>query len=356
MQKPLQLSLYWKCQLIGWSLASLYWGYTGYLGKEFRFLIALIHFIGDVGLYILITHAFRSFSLKNRWQLLPPGKLLFRLAPAVLVMAALFLAATTLKLYAVRLWTMPGYAETFGQFFQSNWLAVFVAGMRLMSIWLLAYYGYHYAQREIRVTKENARLSVMATEAQLNNLSSQLNPHFFFNCLNSIKALVLVDPLAARRAIDLLADLMRNALYKNGTALVPLEKELALITDYLELEKIRLETRLHTSIQVAEGLSNAHILPLSIQALVENAIKHGIALRKEGGTVTIQVERLPNHLYINVTNSGNLNNSNGAGLGLRNLRERLQLQFRGDASFNLLQQDGTVVATLITPLVWTAAG
>ncbi len=221
----------------------------------------------------------------------------------------------------------------------------------LMSIWLLAYYGYHYAQREINATRESARLAIIAKDAQLNNLTAQLNPHFFFNSLNNIKAQVIDNPQAARRAIDLLSEVLRTSLYNRDTTLITVQQEMALITDYLELEKMRFEERLQTHIEVDETITGAAILPLSIQTLVENAIKHGIARRKAGGRITITVQRNGHGLQATVQNPGTLQTPATGGLGLKNLAERLLLQFNGKASLQLTQPTPeTVVATITMPL------
>lgn len=128
-----------------------------------------------------------------------------------------------------------------------------------MSVWILAYHLYHYAQREISAVKENARLTIMTKEAQLNNLSAQLNPHFFFNSLNTIKFLVEEDPGAARRAIDLLSDLLRSSLYRKDDMLITLQQEIDLVKDYLELEKLRYEERLQTTIKFLYGNKQIHL-------------------------------------------------------------------------------------------------
>lgn len=351
MQQKSRLSLYWKCQLIGWSAASLYWGYVGYIGSNFSFRLALVHFACDLVMYIGLTHLFRNFSKHHRWQNLAPKKLLARLIPSVLVLGGAYMILTTGKIFLVRFIFEKGFTETFTHYFSQQWLVVLVTGIRLMAIWVLAYYLYHYAQREINATRESARLAMIAKDAQMDNLAAQLNPHFFFNSLNNIKALVFEDPQAARRSIDLLSDLLRMSLYRRDTALITVQDEMELINDYLELEKMRFEKRLQTSIEVDEQLLKTPILPLSIQTLVENAIKHGIAQRKEGGTIQIQVQKQNGYMQTRVLNPGKLNASGRQGLGLRNLSERLRLQFNGKASFELTEQNGETISAIIkTPL------
>jgi LytS/YehU family sensor histidine kinase len=220
-----------------------------------------------------------------------------------------------------------------------------------MSIWALAYHLYHYSRLEIETVKENARLSLMMKEAQLNNLSTQLNPHFFFNSLNNIKFLILENPDSARRAIDLLSELLRNSLNNNVGRLIHLNDEINLVRDYLELEKIRFEERLQTKIETSVDLLQHLILPLSIQALVENAIKHGIEKRKSGGFITVKVEMENDFIKISVQNSGKLNKEiKDSGIGLNNLKERLLLQYNGSASFEIKEMNNeTVLATILLP-------
>lgn len=350
MGKSKHIQLYWKCQLLGWSLASLYWSYTGFTASYFNFPLTLVQFIGDVFIYILITHLYRLFSLKYNWHTLTPRPLLVRIIPAVFVLGWVYVVLTICKLYVVKSWMEPGFETTFSSFISRNWLLMFIAGVRLMSIWVLAYYLYHYAQREINTVKENARLTIIAKEAQINNLAAQLNPHFFFNSLNNIKALVVEKPETARRAIDLLSDLLRTSLYGRDKKLITVREEIEMINDYLELEKMRFENRLKAEISVDNDLADVAILPLSIQTLVENGIKHGIARLKEGGTICLKIEKDDQSIKITVQNPGKLVETTNDGLGLKNLRERLQLQYNGKAEFKLMEQSrGTVSAILIIP-------
>lgn len=232
--------------------------------------------------------------------------------------------------------------------FQRNFLTLLATGIRLMAIWILAFHLYHYAMMQIRIAEENARLQLAAKEAQLNNLSAQLNPHFFFNSLNSIKALVASDPEGARRAIDLLSELLRNSLYQRDNILISLNEEMALVNDYLELEKMRFEDRLHYQIDIDKELENWLVLPLSIQTLVENAIKHGIAKSINGGLIKIEVNEFDSILKIMVQNPGELKNEEQAnGLGLKNLQSRLTLQYGDRASLILTQLPGEIASAVL---------
>ena len=350
--KQSTISLYWKCQFLFWGTAALYWLYIGYSGTGFSWLLGIAHFITDLFIYIIPTHLFRQFSLNHGWQKLDVSKLLGRIAASLIVLASVFMILTISKNYLFRVWFQPGFNESFQLTLATSWVITLVTGFRLMAIWLLAYYGFHYAQREINAVKEAARLQIIAKDAAFNNLSAQLNPHFFFNSLNSIKALVIENPQAARRAIDILSELLRTSLYAKEETLVTLKEELSLVNDYLELEKIRFEEKLCILFEVDEQLMDKMILRLSIQTLVENAIKHGISKSGQGGFIKVKVQQNLGQTEINVENTGKLNGDLKSGLGLDNLTERLKLQFGNSAVFELEQYtEQTALATIKTPLL-----
>ena len=220
-----------------------------------------------------------------------------------------------------------------------------------MSIWILAYHLYHYYQKEVVTAREYAQLSLVAKQAQLDNLSAQLNPHFLFNSLNSIKSLIVENPNVARRGIDLLSDLLRSSLYEKDKDLISVKNELALVNDYIELEKLRFEERLEIDITLDKTLAHFKIPTLSIQLLIENAIKHGIDKVIEGGLITLKIDKNGDQVYIQVQNPGKLNDTKSAnGLGLMNLKKRLELQYNKEASFTLEEIANNIVqATILVP-------
>lgn len=345
------ISTYWKIQFIAWITTSLYWGFLAFFEGNFSWKIGIADLILDVAIGITLTHIYKKFALRKGWNKLNLKRLVPKIAISILVLSLLYMFLIIAKLYLVRLFFLENNSISFITFFKSIQLQVFMTGTRLMSIWVLAYHLYHYSRLEIETVKENARLSLIIKEAQLNNLSAQLNPHFFFNSLNNIKYLVLENPNSARRAIDLLSELLRNSLNSNVGRLISLNDEINLVKDYLELEKIRFEERLQIKIETNIDLSKYLILPLSIQALVENAIKHGIEKRKNGGFISVKIQEEGNFIKINVQNSGKLDiQENKSGIGLNNLQERLLLQYNGNATFEIKEwEDETVLATILLP-------
>lgn len=339
------ITLYWQCQLSGWSIAALYWAYIVYTRDHYGVFYTLLNYMLDIGIGIFLTHRYKVFVKGANWSELPIKKLLIRIVPSVFLLAFLFVLLNNLKWYCY--WTLVAGRD---EVFLSSilyWNPILITGLRLMSIWLLAYHLYHYYQKVVVTAQKNSELSLIAKQAELDNLSAQLNPHFLFNSLNSIKSLVIENPSIARRAIDLLSDLLRSSLYEKDKGLISIKDELALVHDYIELEKMRFEERLELKTSIDTTLVN-HLIPtLSIQLLIENAIKHGIDLKVGGGVVRLEIAKMDNHIIITVENPGRITNYKRAGLGIQNLQKRLDIQYGSKAKFSLREKnDGHVAAEL----------
>ena len=345
-QKNEFLSLYWKCQLSGWGLVSIYWAYTVYTRDNYSVFYTFLNYVLDISLGVFLTHLYRKIALQAKWSSLSIKKLLIRVIPAILLLAVLYALLGNLKWYAFRVFFVIKDVDFLNS--MMYWNPILITGLRLMSIWILAYHLYHYYQKEVVTAKENAQLSIVAKQAQLDNLSAQLNPHFLFNSLNSIKSLVIESPSTARRAIDLLSDLLRSSLYDKDKDLISISDELSLVKDYIELEKMRFEERLQLDIEMDSSLRNFKIPTLSIQLLVENAIKHGIDSKIEGGIIQLKIEKHLNTVVITVLNPGIININTSSGLGLKNLQERLAIQYKGAATFSLKATSNELVTATIT--------
>jgi len=348
LSKKINISLYRKCQILGWAFAAAYWAFNAYISGRFDVGLALTYFMFDLVIGIGVTHVYRQLAHSRLWTQLNLSQLFRVILPAIIITGIIYAVLIVIKNYCARLLFDLHFESSLIVAFQRNFLTLLATGIRLMAIWILAFHLYHYAMMQIRIAEENARLQLAAKEAQLNNLSAQLNPHFFFNSLNSIKALVASDPEGARRAIDLLSELLRNSLYQRDNILISLNEEMALVNDYLELEKMRFEDRLHYQIDIDKELENWLVLPLSIQTLVENAIKHGIAKSINGGLIKIEVNEFDSILKIMVQNPGELKNEEQAnGLGLKNLQSRLTLQYGDRASLILTQLPGEIASAVL---------
>jgi sensor histidine kinase YesM len=230
-------------------------------------------------------------------------------------------------------------------------------GTLLMSGWLCLYFFYHLFDRYNRLQIERLRLVASVKEAELRALKSQINPHFIFNSLNSLRGLIDENPARARQAVTQLANLLRYSLQSGHLETVPFEDELRTVNDYLALEQVRHEERLRVRLDIAPGALGLSVPPMLLQTLVENAVKYGIAPRREGGEITVVARCERDHLRLQVTNPGTLAANGGStGVGLRNAAERLQLLFGARATLDLREDpSGRVVAEVIVPLEPSAA-
>jgi signal transduction histidine kinase len=237
----------------------------------------------------------------------------------------------------------------------------------LAILWVLAsavikamYKGRIQAEVKAAQATENAEseaLKRQVVEARMAAMQAQVEPHFLFNTLASIDHLIETDPPRASQMQKNLIALLRASMptmreaNANG-AVRDLGRELAVIRPYLEILKVRMEERLQTEIDVPEGLLSAEFPPMMIQGLVENAIKHGLEPKAEGGKLTVKAEILHGKLAVTVADTGlgfGRAATSGTGVGLANIRERLQLLHGNRASVTVTenQPSGTVVTITV---------
>jgi len=198
---------------------------------------------------------------------------------------------------------------------------------------------------------ERERILKLATEARLSSLESRLHPHFLFNTLNSISSLIPEDPKRAEKLVGQMAALLRFSLDSARNGLVPLERELKIVNDYLEIEKTRLGDRLKYGVSCPPDLDNLAVPPLAIQTLVENSIKHVIAPSRSGGWLEVSVERSNGTVNLGVRDSGpgfDLKQS-PAGHGLDNLRSRLMALYGNAASIGSARDNGAASVRVTIP-------
>jgi LytS/YehU family sensor histidine kinase len=205
---------------------------------------------------------------------------------------------------------------------------------------------YRHAQEQ---TRRAERAQAEATRAQLEALQAQLNPHFLFNALNTIAALVRTDARAAERTVEDLAHVLRRTLDRAKRARVRLDEELAFVRAYLAVENARFGPRLHVEWAIEEGALACAVPPLTLQPLVENALKHAFAQRIDGGHVHIAAERADGILRLRVQDDGaGFANEWREGGGLGNLRGRLDNLY-GDAASIEVRNDSGAMVTITLP-------
>jgi len=185
-----------------------------------------------------------------------------------------------------------------------------------------------------------SQLQAQLAKARLQALKSQLQPHFLFNTMHSISALMLTDVWAADRMMTRLSDLLRLSLEAERTQVTTLSRELESVNCYLEIEKIRFEERLNIVSDIAPETLDAHVPHLLLQPLVDNAIKHGISKLPGAGEIRIAVKRVDGELQLEIRDNGpgfgETRSSQHEGLGLRVTRERLESLYGQNQSLELL--------------------
>jgi hypothetical protein len=199
-------------------------------------------------------------------------------------------------------------------------------------------------------------VQVLAREAELRSLRAQIDPHFLFNSLHSISALTTVDAAGARRMCLLLAEFLRASLSLEGERHIPLARELALVESFLAVERFRFGDRHRADITLESG-GDCQVPPLLLQPIVENAITHGVAHVVEGGTVAIRAARTGSVLSIVVENPCDPDRprGTGAGVGLANVRARLQAVHGAEATLHATEHKGMWRVALTLPAVTEAA-
>ena len=215
-----------------------------------------------------------------------------------------------------------------------------------MAIAIKAIYRLNKAEREVK------ELERSRTEAELKNLRNQLNPHFLFNTLNNIYALIDISPDKARLSILQLSDMMRHVLYNDKSRYIQLSKELRFIEDYVSLMKLRMNDNLEITVDLPKDSEGVMVAPLMFISLVENAFKHGVSTTKPS-FLTIDIKLNEQGIICKVENSyfpkGKEDNS-GSGIGISNLRKRLDLIYGSDYVYNTEHDDKKYVAILILPV------
>ncbi|HVG24508.1 MAG TPA: histidine kinase, partial [Thermoanaerobaculia bacterium] len=237
------------------------------------------------------------------------------------VAASILLTAVQLVVAETILWNFVGsvyrrhtpFWESLSMAFGVN----FHSSLPTYWVILAAYLAWTYA-------RNTSRLETQLAHAQLDALKMQLNPHFLFNTLNSVSALMYVDVDAADAMLTRLSDFLRTTLERPIAQEIPLSEEIAFVQRYLEIERMRFEERLRVNVDVAAGTEDALVPALILQPLVENAIHHGIARRPDGGAIGIRALRRDDMLHLVVTDDVDGTPDVRERVGLSNTRARLQ--------------------------------
>ena len=327
-----QSIVYWLCQIAGWGAYAAFgtWITANQVGFSRGLLINYTIFFLAI---LLLTHLFRGEIHKRQWLSLPLRKAAPRLAGGA-ILVALCGAAEVIGVDSI-----SGGASHWNRS-TAPYLTVNLTTACLL--WTVFYVA-------ITATRRALEMRLHLREAQLRALENQVNPHFLFNSLNTIRGMIVEDTAVAQDMVTRLANILRYSLQREKTSTVPLEREMEIVADYLAIESIRFDDRLTVRMEIDPAAAHAQVPSMLVQTLVENAVKHGIGARTEGGEIVIRATIRNGALSIDVVNSGQLSapREGATQIGLQNARERLRLLYGEHASLRLENRGSTTVAAMV---------
>jgi two-component system, LytTR family, sensor kinase len=325
---------YWTCQILGWAS---YAGLGMWMAASEAGWITQITF--GYALYFLysiaLTHLLRRYVNRRGWVDAPQYfRLFFAAWITGMVQAALVIGIS---------WLIAGQQSAFHELSTAAFSAIAISCVTMgwMVVYVAVTSGRHAREKQLALR-----------DAELRGLEAQINPHFLFNSLNSIRGLVLENPPLAQDLITRLANILRYNLHRDAGHTVPLDSELEAADDYLALESARYEDRLCVRFAIDPTTRSIAVPPMLLQMLVENGIKHGIATLPGGGELLVRSALEDDTLVLQVENTGQLaeEETHVPRLGLNNIRERLRILYAGRACLELTSRDGRVAATVRIPI------
>jgi len=347
-------SRYWLFQAIGWGGFALISVFFAYSFDQLNTRDDLILVMGRIGIFvvlgIVLTHLMRLVIININ---LLQKKLERQLFQFILITAIFSFIGSY---FDMRLLENYDWLNKREKEFLDNKILLVLSGafyfFVYFFIWNLIYFTFHYITKSRKQQLDTLRLESLVKELELQTIKAHINPHFIFNSLNSIRALVDENPQRARKAVTELSNILRSSLQSEKLETVALEKELNIVKDYLALENMRFEDRLKIEYSIDEDTLDQAVPPMMLQTLVENAIKHGISKQINGGVVKVISDFKGDYHELIVQNTGQLNGSiNNEGFGLSSTSSRLNLLYGDKARFELKQINGSIVeAKVLLPV------
>ncbi|MBR9831733.1 histidine kinase [bacterium] len=325
-----QQNLYWISQVYGWLIYVVLMGLLNQLnGAELNRQL-IFNLLVTFSLGVLISHIYRELILKLNWLKYQLYKLIPRILVACLVFGTLFFTVHTIISDVL----------IAGERYIFEWIDVIrnvINQTVIFLLWSSLYFLFHFVQNYRKEEIKNLKWQAARNEIELNKIKSQLNPHFIFNSMNSIRALVGEDPEKAKDSITRLSNILRSSFMLGKQEVIGFKDEMQLVQDYLILEKTRFEERLAVEYSIDENTYDWPVPPLMVQTLVENGIKHGISKLRDGGSISISSKIENDLLKIRILNSGLYDEQliSETAFGLENTKQRLYLLFGKQAHFSI---------------------
>jgi hypothetical protein len=339
------LLAYWATQVLAWTAYMALLGLPTWLEGTYSAQYGVV-LVAMAGIGIVSSHVFRACFIEWRWLGLRMDRMLVRISVGAIVLGTV----AGLLQAGLHDLAFPSAERVLGGSGR-RMVEILLSWVLQLLVWAMVYVLYHFVVRSRLEELHGLRLETANREGQLANLRSQLNPHFMFNALNSIRALIGEDPERAKRSITLLSAILRNAMATVKRSTVPLGEEIDMVRAYLALESMRYEERLRVHFNVDPALEREPVPPMMLQTLVENAIRHGIAKRKEGGDVSITAGIKGKVMLLTVRNTGHYAKtaSSGEGIGLRNTEQRLEHIYGDKAGLSIRNDKGAVLCEVHLP-------
>ena len=338
--------LYWACQLAGWfgmvTIETV--NFTFFIVGHFDKQIFWGH-VYDALTGIGLTHLLRYFL--NKTQFISRKKTSIWLSA---VLSTFVISGILMISSLVPEFFQKGLVPLLKQLPPIYIVGLIMNWMRYVGVWVIIYFMYKVLQQNNAILQEKLTLENLAKTTELELLKLQLNPHFLFNALNSIKALVIINPEQCRDAIVKLSELLRFTLQYGRERLIPLKDEMAEVKKYLELEQMRFGKRLVVHYEVDENTISQTIPPAVLLTLAENAVKHGTAKQINESNITVAASIHNDHLLVEVKNEGHYDGQHITGIGLKHIQKRLDEVYHQNAQFTIHQVGEHVTATIKIPL------
>lgn len=292
---------------------------------------------------LFLSHGYRNLLIQKHWLNLSTEKLLFKVFLSNTVISIVY----TLGYYLLR--TSILFNLSFPLTFSSI-MGTYVAVFFLFGIWNALYFSWNYIERNRQLLLNRLRMESELKDLEIKTIKANLQPHFIFNSLNSIRALVDENPKLAREAVTKISNILRNSIAQKNE-LDTVENEINLVDDYIGLESIRFEERLRFSKSIDPLTLPLMIPTMMLQTLVENAVKHGISANEDGGEIHLETRLEDHKLFIIIRNTGTLNkektHTDSLSFGLNATKQRLAYFYQDKATFEIIQDHDVVKTSII---------
>ncbi len=335
---------FWVLNLFGWSVYGFNHLYVFYHSDKFTtnyILAGSFHVISGFVFTILLRYIYSKMKLTSKsWIYTFVTVLVLSVFLAIILYItdsySSYLIHNREIIFKEKTFLLKVYYVFYGAIMFIGWSAVYLT----FKIWLLL------TEQKSKLAEINS----LATNAQLAALRYQLNPHFLFNALSSLRALIPIDPEKAKSMITKISEFLRYSLMSEDIREIPLEKELETVKDYLDIEKIRFGNEFNAEFKIDYLAEEYPIPPFLITPLVENAIKHGFKNQQKTLLIEVIAEvTKEQNLELRIKNSGKWieNSSNDSTYtGLKNVSKRLKMLYAGNHKFDIIKNDNSVVVVI----------